>query len=284
MRLPDVIGIGTRRCGSSWLHHVLNNHPGIGKPRSGLHFFSSNYSKGLSWYGEQLAAFSSRPVLLEFSVSYMYPEDVSVVADRMAHDVPDARLFVCVRDPIARAWSDYLRSVRMGEIDKDMSFEAAVAAHPVLLERGRYGRLLAPFRARFGDQRIRILLYDDLQSDGAAYLGDLLQFIGLDRFVDPSWMDRSEPAGKGVRYSSVDAVIRGVKSAIDKGAERAGLGDRWNDWKGRHVRTYERLLELNRVEVSLPTSAFDRLRDYFADDIRELATLAGRNLEHWSRG
>jgi hypothetical protein len=266
------------------LHHVLNNHPSIGKPKSGLHFFSSNYSKGLPWYGGQLAAFSSRPVLLEFSVSYMYPEEVNLVAERMARDVPEVKIFACVREPVTRAWSDYLRSVRMGEIGKDVSFEAAVSAHPEFLERGRYGRLLAPFRARFGDERIKILFYDDLQRDHVAYLGDLFQFVGLDRFVDPNWIDRSEPSGKGVRYTSVDSVIRGVKSAIDKGAERLGLGDRWSNWKARHVFTYEKVLELNRVEVSLPPSVFDHLRDYFADDVRGLAALTGRNLEHWTRG
>ena len=66
MRLPDVIGIGTRRCGSSWLHDVLNRHPQVGKPPNGLHFFSTNFERGVSWYAEQLEPFADRLVLMEF--------------------------------------------------------------------------------------------------------------------------------------------------------------------------------------------------------------------------
>src|SRR5690242_11728373 len=169
MRLPQLIGIGTRRCGSSWLHGVLNKCPQIGKPPSGLHFFSTEYGRGIEWYLEQLAPFSDRPLLSEFSVSYLYPEYADVAAQRIAKDVSDARLFVCLRDPVERAWSDYLRSVRMGEFSKAVTFEGAIRSNPELLERGRYAKLLRPYYERFGPDRIKPLLYDDLAvEDGAA--------------------------------------------------------------------------------------------------------------------
>lgn len=281
MRLPDVVGIGTRRCGSSWLHHVLNNHPRIGKPPNGLHFFSTNFDRGLPWYLEQLQPYSDRPVLMEFSVSYLYPEHCERSSQRILELVPAAKLFVCLRDPVERAWSDYLRSLRNAELPHATSFADALKLQPELIERGRYGRLLRPFFDRFGRDRIKILLYEDLQRDEKAYLSSLLDFMGIGGAIDPRWFDRSEPVGKGVRWPALDAALRRVKASADGTAAKLGLEDAWSNLKARYVFTYEKVLEINRREVSMPLSVATSLREVFSEDIRALAAMTGCNVEHW---
>ena len=42
MNKPKYLGIGCRRCASSWLHSLLNSHPQISKPKNGLHYFSQD--------------------------------------------------------------------------------------------------------------------------------------------------------------------------------------------------------------------------------------------------
>ena len=111
VRLPEVIGIGVRRCASSWLHRCLNQHPSIGKPENGLHFFSQHFGLGLEWYLEELAPYTNRDLLVEFSVSYTYPEYYNFASELMARIAPHAKLFIAVRNPIERAFSDYLRSM-----------------------------------------------------------------------------------------------------------------------------------------------------------------------------
>jgi sulfotransferase family protein len=281
MRLPDVIGIGARRCGSSWLHGVLDQHPRVGKPANGLHFFSMNYDRGVRWYAEQLGPFADRPVLLEFSVSYLYPEHARMAAERMADIVPSAKLFVCLRDPVARAWSDYLRSVRMGEFSAKTTFDEAIERHPELVERGRYGALLRPYYERFGDRRIKVLLYDDLESNQKAYVSGLLDFVGLDAAVDPAWFTREEPRGKTVRSEFVNSAVRRLKTTADRTAEALGVVDAWSNLKARHMTTYERLLELNHRKVELQPESESRLRRHLADDMHAFAAMTGCNVEHW---
>lgn len=284
MRLPDAIGIGARRCGSSWVHHALNMHADIGKPPNGLHFFSEHFDRGLEWYGAELAPFATRPVLLEFSVSYLYPQHNEAVAERISASLEDVRLFACVRDPVSRAFSDYLRSVRNSEYPADMPFEDALERDPVLIERGRFGALLRPFYDRFGEDRIKVLFYDDLEADREAYLKGLTDYLGLSRPVPPEAFERNEPRGKTVRSQMLNRLVRGSKALADATAGRLGVADRWSDWKARHMLSYERLLELNHKKAAIAPATQRRLRAELAADIAELQAMTGRDLAAWRHG
>lgn len=284
MRLPDVIGIGTRRCGSSWVHQALNLHPDLGKPANGLHFFSQHFNKGVPWYGEQLAPHADRPVLSEFSVSYLYPEHHEAVAERIASSMGRAKLFVCVRDPVERAFSDYLRSIRNAEYPADLPFEAALERDPVLIDRGRFGRLLRPFVTRFGVERVKVMFYEDLETNRRAYIAELIAFFGLERPVPEQAFERHEPKGKAVRSEAVNRLIRGTKQLVDGTAEKLGLEDAWSNWKAERVSAYERLLELNHTETTMSVATSRRLRAELSQDIAELEAITGRSLEAWRRG
>ena len=165
-RPPDFIGIGFRRCASSWLHACLSEHPDIGKPMSGLHFFSDRecYSKGIDWYEKQLESYSVKRILGEFSVSYTYPDVYKHAATRIYENYPAVKLICTVRNPIERAYSDYLRSVSLSELDKNISFEQAIELDSDLIERGFYGRILKWYEDYFSG-RVFVLLYEDLKAN-----------------------------------------------------------------------------------------------------------------------
>ncbi len=281
-RLPDVIGIGTRRCGSSWLHKVLSSHPEIGKPDNGLHYFSNHRKQPLIWYNKQLAPYADRRLLLEFSVSYTYPEYYEAAAQRMYEAVPGAKLFVCVRNPVARAYSDFLRSVRVTEIDSADSFEKSIEAHPELLDRSRYARLIEPFIDCFSAERVKVLFYDDLNNDPIAYAAGLAAYLGVAPVFDPDVVGRAEPKGKTVRSDRLNRTIRGVKAAIDGTAQRLGLNDQWSDWKGRYVYLYESALEISYQKSSLDQRLARRLAGEFKKDVLFLERLTGRDLGGWN--
>lgn len=284
MRLPDFIGIGTRRCGSSWVHHILNGHPDIGKPPSGLHFFSEHYGRGTQWYADQLAPYADKPVLLEFSVSYLYPESAELAAERLHQTLGRAKIFVCLRDPVDRAFSDYLRSVRMLEIPSAMTFEDALEQYPEYVERGRYARLLAPYYQRFGAEMIKPFFFDDLETDRAGFAETLVSYFGLSRPIPDEAMQREEPKGKSVRSPLVSAAIRQTKAIADGAASKLGFADAWSNFKGRHVESYEKLLELNHRSTVIDPDSERSLRLEFADDILALEGMTGRDLGAWRHG
>ena len=50
--LPNFIGIGAPRCGSTWLHDLLQSHPEVYMPerRKEVYFFNTHYERGPEWY------------------------------------------------------------------------------------------------------------------------------------------------------------------------------------------------------------------------------------------
>ena len=49
-RLPDVIIIGVKKCGTRALLEFLRVHPDVRAPGPEVHFFDRHYDKGLDWY------------------------------------------------------------------------------------------------------------------------------------------------------------------------------------------------------------------------------------------
>src|SRR3990170_4320009 len=52
MTLPNFLGIGAPRAGTTWLNTLLGNHPDVFVPtvRDEMRFFDLYYERGLGWY------------------------------------------------------------------------------------------------------------------------------------------------------------------------------------------------------------------------------------------
>lgn len=277
-RPPDVIGLGCRRCATSWLHECLNGHPKIGKPPSGLHFFSEHYQNGAEWYLDQLRKHADRPVLVEFSVSYSYPEYYEEAARNIHALVPHARLFIAIRNPIKRAFSDYLRSVRNLEIGSDVPFEDAIRVNPALLERGLYARIISRYLELFPKEQFLVLFYDDLKTDPKGFVGRLLDFIGVDTHIA---LPETPASGGTVRWPLYNQLVFSAKNAVDRVARGLGIGASWERFKSKRRATYMKVLNANVVETDMAPSTREELRSYYEKDIARLEQLTGRNLTHW---
>ena len=135
--LPDFLIIGTKRGGTTSLYNYLLAHPRVAPlfpaPQNikGVHFFDTNFARGLAWYRShfptRVARMASRRpwVVGEASPYYLHHPH----APRRAREVaPGARLIVLLRNPIERAYSHYKERVRNGS--EPLNFQEAVAAEP----------------------------------------------------------------------------------------------------------------------------------------------------------
>jgi hypothetical protein len=115
--------------------------------------------------------------------------------------VPDARLIVLLRDPVARALSHYHHEVALGM--EPLSFEEALDAEPERLDgeerrivqfpgyisvahqhhsyvaRGHYADQLERWFASFPRERTLILVSEDFFADPAGVVGEILEFLEL---------------------------------------------------------------------------------------------------------
>lgn len=281
MRLPDAIGIGARRCATSWLHGCLNEHPEIGKPVNGLHYFSKRRHEGIKWYAKQLEGYSSRRLLLEFSVSYTYPEYYREAARHIAEAVPGAKLFMSVRNPSDRAFSDYRRSVSLLEIDKSVSFAEALEKYPVLLYRGLYGEILEWYRKFFRADQIKVLFYEDLEASPSEYMSSLVNFLGVDSVLPLRHITTRGETTKVPRWVTYNKVIFAAKKAMERVFRELGSDDAWEGIRKRFMRLYQGLLSINYQDQEIEDSVRKALRKYYEEDIHKLEDLTGRRLEYW---
>ena len=108
MTKPDFLIIGTQRGGTTTLFSLLSAHPGIFMPEEKeVHYFDLNYQKVIDWYTEKFSTSvkASTAITGEASPYYLYHPHVPA---RVAKDLPEVKLIVLLRDPVDRAYSNYM--------------------------------------------------------------------------------------------------------------------------------------------------------------------------------
>jgi len=119
-QLPNLIIIGSPKCGTTSLYYYLGLHPEIFMSREKeLNFFMEerNWRRGLDWYRAQFETSRSVSVWGEASPGYTHHPIFPGVPRRMHSVVPRARLIQIVRDPMKRHLSHYLHQLRLGNVE-----------------------------------------------------------------------------------------------------------------------------------------------------------------------
>lgn len=188
--LPNVLGIGGMKCGTTSLYHYLTQHPQVGGSRAKeLHYFDEQFAKPIRWYRANFPRRASF-VRLECTANYLHHPQAP---RRAASVVPDAKLIVFLRDPVDRAYSHYHHSVRAGleplRFDDALEEEAhglsqqsakrGEEAEPSYLSRGHYSDALDRWRGHFPRDRMLILRSEDLFADPRRTLGIIFDFLAL---------------------------------------------------------------------------------------------------------
>jgi Sulfotransferase family len=224
--LPNLIVIGAMKCGTTALHRYLDGHPAIAMSRpKELNFFfgpargdpqegepvdwsRGNWHRGPAWYAAHFDP--AAPVRGEASPGYTspsYPE----VAGRMAALVPSARLVYAVRDPVARAVSQYAHHCRDGTESRDLA-SALLDPGSQYVARGRYFERLAPFLAVGPGERIAVVAQEELRTDPWPTLRAVFAHVDVDDGWSPAVTERRNEApapmsrlDEGLRHRLTDA-------------------------------------------------------------------------------
>jgi hypothetical protein len=204
-RGPDFIIGGAPRSGTTWLSHLLDRHPAICmakpfKPEPKYFLVDDEYERGFDYYVEKW--FSKIPpemIAGEKSTNYL---ERAVAAERMHKHIPDVKLIFILREPVARAFSNYLWS-RMNGLEKEdfrtaleledrRESEAAGKARysrpHAYFSRGLYADLLAPYYGLFGRERILCLRFEDIDNGAGDIAARAHRFLG----VQPRYQDAEE--------------------------------------------------------------------------------------------
>src|SRR5438067_1247995 len=109
---PTFLGIGSMRCGSTWLYEVLKCHPDIRvSDRKEMHFFFMRemLQHDLDWYNAHFEPENGgEPKPVRGEISPVYARLKAWQVNRIAKLLPDLRIILTLRHPIERAWSQAL--------------------------------------------------------------------------------------------------------------------------------------------------------------------------------
>lgn len=236
--LPDFMVIGTQRGGTSSLFKYLSFHPEIAPSfRKEIEYFNRYRSEhGEHWYKahfplksrrQRAESAEKRLITFEASPTYLdHPHTPALVAEMM----PDLKLIVLLRDPIARALSHHQHMVRLNletfPLPQAVRFEeerireerAKVFADPLYYSRpytrycyayrGFYAEHLSRWFDHFDRARFLLLRSEDFYSDTSATLGQILTFVGVDPAWRPAEFANFSYRGQPAQYEEMDGPSR----------------------------------------------------------------------------
>ena len=267
MRKPDFLIIGAAKSATTWLQNSLQASPDIFMPGPELHFFSRHYDDGLDSYLRQFDAAGPR-IAGEKSNTYL---SEPAAAERIARDLPDVSLIAQLRDPVARAYSDYCMLFRRGEVGADIEdhLDPRRAAEGRFLSHGLYAAQIDRFLALFPRDRLLVLFYEDIKADAQGSLDQLAAHIGCEGPLARPVAERVKDARRPVVPPRLRRVLTPLRPVLDP---------------VRHLAPLRLLRASVARELAYPPLAPDlaaRMADFFAEDMARLERLTGRDLSIW---
>ncbi|MEM1230026.1 MAG: sulfotransferase domain-containing protein [Pseudomonadota bacterium] len=276
---PDFVGIGAQKTGSTWLYKILSQHPEVAvSQEKEVDFFSYHYDRGYQWYAQQLPAPAKGIIRGEVSPSYWVNSDVPRRVKALA---PQARILLCLRDPLERLLSNHRHEVRAGHMDDgDLTLESGLANNPMYLEQSRYAKHLKRWLAVFPREQIHVVFMEDIKSRPLEVAREVFRFVGVDEQFEPEQLTEQFNRSFAVRSRK----LSGVKDLVYSAAQHPALSWSWKLATSLGLRSaYRRLNQKPSFEaIPAPTPAtLEKLRGCLASDIDELSVLLERDLSHW---
>lgn len=288
---PSFFVIGAYRSGTTTLYRLLRQHPEVFLPlEKEPNFFAVDGNPDASDIlktraindraGYEALYRSCGPEQKAGDVSPEYLRNPYVAA-HLAAQVPEARLVAVLRNPIERAWSDFLLHRRdgnepcetLGEALGQQSDRTTGGDHRAghYVDSGMYAAQLSRYYEVFPAEQIQVHLFEDLNADPAGTMSAIFEHIG----VDPTFtVEREAPINaSGIPKNPIVASALKARSFFRPYVSRAVL---------ERVRPlWDKAISRQLSRPSLGQSDRRLLADEYRDEIPALEKLLDRDLSHW---
>jgi sulfotransferase family protein len=208
--LPSFVVVGAQRCGTTTIFQTLSDHPQVLRPvvDKGTDYYTLHFSRGLDWYRAQMplratvharSAHRGPAQVFEACTYYMFHP---LAVERMARDLPDAKLVVMLRDPVERAYSAYkhefargfetepdfsaaleLEPARLsGEVEKmqnDIDYQSFSHRHHAYRSRGQFAEQLSRIYQHYPPAQVHVMQSESFFANPAREFARLTDFLGL---------------------------------------------------------------------------------------------------------
>jgi LPS sulfotransferase NodH len=227
-RLPTFIIGGAPRCGTTLLCHLLDQHPDVfmmkpyvPEPKVLVMPISGGPTEYHQRYDAGLAGANGQRARGEKTSCYLEHEDVPA---RIADILGSVRLLFVAREPVQRAYSNYLRTRQNGF--ETLTFEEAIEREGAredpfgpgreyvrpfdYLYRGRYATFAERYYAHVGRESVKFVLYEDLERRPRDVMTEIQEFVG----VEPMPLDAQALGRINAARERPDAIEPALESRL----------------------------------------------------------------------
>jgi Sulfotransferase domain len=283
MILPNFLGIGAMRAGTSWLYLQLRSHQHVYMSRrKELNFFNDFYDQGIDWYRGHFPSIEDAAkykAIGEITPTYMAD---SKVPSRIRAHIPDSRFLVMLRNPSDRAYSEYTKALR--NLNFRGTFDDFINCREGVLTRGYYTEQLKSYFQLFARNQFLILIFEEAISNHEATIRKLAAFLNIDPHgfdlnrmkerVNASYLPRM-PALYTSAVKLRDFLLKRNLGRVLTSAEKIGLI--------QAVRCVVRFRGPRSELPNMDEAIRRRLSNVYSREIYSLENLLGRELSIWSQ-
>jgi hypothetical protein len=268
--LPTFLVIGAARAGTTSIYRHLRQHPEVFLPaRKELHFFDrdESYNSGIDHY-ERFFRRADAKAIGEVTPSYLHRAPAAM---RIKRHLEDVKLIVSLRDPVDRVYSRYWNARGRYAENEGLSFEEKLARKPEFIREGYYYDHLRRYLELFDREQVLCLLFDDLKSDGRAFMQSIYRFLEVSDDFLPKGVDapiNASATKKRNAKSKLLYYLRGISSRLSLDSV-AG-----------------KLEEVNRAAIPPidPETRRRLLHEHYLVQIDKLENLIDQDLTVWKKG
>jgi hypothetical protein len=247
-RAPDFFIVGHKKSGTTAMHQMLSQHPGIYMPRlKEPHFFATDRKarfknprghelpETLDQYLALFAEAEPGQLAGEASASYLWSR---TAAENIAAVQPAARIVAILREPTSFLRSQHLQFLRI-HFEDQLDLRKAIGLdeerragrhipkgcpYPGILiyaDHVRYVEQLRRYHAQFPPEQVLVLIYDDFRADNAGTMRKVLEFLGADASEGVQTLD-ANTTSRTLRAPQLDDAIYSMSLGRNRSGRLAG--------------------------------------------------------------
>ncbi|MEM1304013.1 MAG: sulfotransferase domain-containing protein [Planctomycetota bacterium] len=292
----DFLIIGAQKAGSTYLQQLVGDHPDLYTPHGETTFFQDpDYSPDgfEAMIAGLRAAAGTRRIGIKRPNYLAEPE----VPERVKRHAPDVRLVAVLRDPRERAISAYFHLMRSRLLPiepielglprvLDGDYTQRWPTSPTLLGYGRYAEQIKRWREHFPPEQLLVQFHQDIKTRATEMASEAFAHLLVDGAKATPQVHRRPMAGVYSLWRQRFNVLQRAigRESFDEGRRTRPRANPVSAAAAATLRKFDKLV-LARVFPARPPKLSpelrDRLTDYYADDVRELAELTKRDLSAW---
>ena len=292
---PNFIVIGAMKSATTSLYTYLKQHPEIFMTKIKEPMFFNNYKqnseyKGLGTKSEKLITLedywlmfedvSNEKAIGEASPAYIYNKKAPQL---IKENLQNVRIIAILRQPVDRAYSNYLHVVRADK-ENSNSFEESIEKEkerinekwsPLYhyIEKGYYSDQLQRYYDLFPSNKIKVYLFEDVVKKPSETLKDIFKFLKVDENVE---IDIS-------KKSNVSGTPTGILGFVLKKMRFYNLMPKFtiSDYLPSSIVNFIFKSVYKEPEKLSAEFRKELTHKYYKEEITKLEKLIGRDLSKW---